>query len=90
MKGYSSSFLEQYLIPIVYPNHLTVELQFYLGFLLIFTNIVIYVLAISNYQFMSIRKKMIYVSSFFIVISILLLVFKGLNLGIFINANVMK
>ena len=36
----------------------------------------------SNYQFMSIRKKMLYLSSFFIVISILLLVFKGLNLGI--------
>ena len=46
MKSYPSSFIEQYLIPIVYPNNLTVELQFYLGFLLIFTNIVIYILAI--------------------------------------------
>ena len=46
MKSYSNSFIEQYLIPIVYPNNLTVELQFYLGFLLILTNIVIYILAI--------------------------------------------
>ena len=46
MKSYPSSFIEQYLIPIVYPNNLTVELQFYLGFLLILTNIVIYILAI--------------------------------------------
>jgi len=36
----------------------------------------------SNYQFMNIRKKMLYVSLFFIIISALLLVFKGLNLGI--------
>ena len=36
----------------------------------------------SDYQFMSIRKTMMYLSSFFIVISVLLLVFKGLNLGI--------
>ena len=36
----------------------------------------------SDYQFMKIRKNMLYVSSFFIIISILLLFFKGLNLGI--------
>ena len=50
MKSYSNIFIEQYLIPIVYPNNLTVELQFYLGFLLIFTNIVIYVLAIKFFR----------------------------------------
>ena len=36
----------------------------------------------SDYQFMNIRIKMLYVSLFFIIISVLLLVFKGLNLGI--------
>ena len=36
----------------------------------------------SDYQFMKIRKNMLYISSFFIIISILLLFFKGLNLGI--------
>ena len=50
MKSYSNSFIEQYIIPIVYPNNLTVELQFYLGFLLIFTNIVIYVLSIKFFK----------------------------------------
>ena len=50
MKSYSNSFIEQYLIPIVYPDNLTVELQFYLGFLLILTNIVIYVLAIKFFR----------------------------------------
>ena len=50
MKSYSNSFIEQYLIPIVYPNNLTAELQFYLGFLLILTNIVIYVLAIKFFK----------------------------------------
>ena len=50
MKSYSNSFIEQYIIPTVYPNNLTVELQFYLGFLLIFTNIFIYVLAIKFFK----------------------------------------
>ena len=50
MKSYSSSFIEQYLIPIVYPNNLTADLLFYLGFLLIFTNIVIYVLVINFFK----------------------------------------
>ena len=50
MKSYSNSFIEQYIMSIVYPNNLTVELQFYLGFLLIFTNIVIYVLAIKFFK----------------------------------------
>ena len=50
MKSYSNSFIEQYIIPVVYPNNLTVELQFYLGFLLIFTNIVFYVLAIKFFK----------------------------------------
>ena len=50
LKSYSSTFIEQYLMPIVYPDNLTAELQFYLGFLLIFTNIIIYVLAIKFFK----------------------------------------
>tara|TARA_B100001123_G_C15278913_1_gene1013227 strand:+ start:1667 stop:2026 length:360 start_codon:yes stop_codon:yes gene_type:complete len=46
MKNYSNSFIEHYLISIIYPNNLTPELQFYLGCFLIFTNIIIYTLAI--------------------------------------------
>ena len=50
LKSYSSSFIEHYLIPIVYPDNLTAELQFYLGFLLILTNIVIYILVIKLFK----------------------------------------
>ena len=50
MKSYPSSFIEQYLIPIVYPNNITIELQLYLGFLLILVNIVIYVLVIKFFK----------------------------------------
>jgi len=50
MKSYPSSFIEQYLIPIVYPNNLTAELQFYLGLLLIIINIIIYTLAIKLFK----------------------------------------
>ena len=46
MKSYPSSFIEQYLIPIIYPNNLTPELQLYLGSLLIIINIIIYTLVI--------------------------------------------
>ena len=50
LKSYSSTFIEHYLIPAVYPDNLTAELQFYLGFLLILTNVVIYVLAIKFFK----------------------------------------
>ena len=36
----------------------------------------------SNYQFMKIRKTMLYISLFFILVSVLLISLKGLNLGI--------
>jgi len=36
----------------------------------------------SNYQFMNIRNMMLYISASFVIISLLLLIFKGLNLGI--------
>ena len=39
---YSQSFVEQYLIPIVYPVGLTPELQTLMGFLLICLNVSIY------------------------------------------------
>ena len=45
-KSYSSSFIEHYIFPMVYPVNLTSEIQLFLGFLLILTNILIYFLAI--------------------------------------------
>jgi len=39
---YSDSFIQNYLVPIVYPVNLTKDIQLYLGIALIFINIVIY------------------------------------------------
>ena len=36
----------------------------------------------SNYSFMNFRKKMLFLSIIFLIVSILLLIFRGLNLGI--------
>ena len=40
---YSESFIQNYLLPIVYPANLTKDIQLYLGIALIVINIVIYV-----------------------------------------------
>ena len=39
---YSESFIQNYLLPIVYPANLTKDIQLYLGIALIVINIVIY------------------------------------------------
>ena len=39
---YSEGFIQNYLIPIVYPANLTNDLQIYLGITLIIVNIIIY------------------------------------------------
>ena len=39
---YSEGFIQNYLVPIVYPANLTKDLQIYLGISIIATNIVIY------------------------------------------------
>ena len=40
--SYSNDFIERFLLPIVYPNNLTAELQLYLGFAILFINFIIY------------------------------------------------
>ena len=50
LKDYPSSFIDQYLVPIIYPSNLTTELQLYLGLLLIVTNIIIYTLAMQFFR----------------------------------------
>jgi hypothetical protein len=40
--GYSSGFIEHYLVPVIYPENLTRELQVILGCIVIVANIVIY------------------------------------------------
>ena len=51
---YSEGFIQNYLVPIVYPRDLTEDLQIYIGIALIVANIIMYGLIISkskkNYQ----------------------------------------
>ena len=48
--SYSSSFIEYYLIPIIYPRNLNAEIQLYFGIFLIVINIIIYVLVIKSFK----------------------------------------
>ncbi len=43
--GYGGGFVEHYIVPIIYPNHLTYELQLVLGTALLVSNILIYLWA---------------------------------------------
>ncbi len=45
---YSEDFIQNYLVPIVYPMNLTKDLQIYLGIVLIVLNIIVYVLIINK------------------------------------------
>ena len=45
---YSESFIQNYLVPIVYPMNLTKDLQIYLGITLIVINMIIYGFIISK------------------------------------------
>ncbi len=40
--GYSGGFIEEYILPVVYPSGLTREIQITLGILVILVNLVIY------------------------------------------------
>lgn len=45
-QGYSSGFIEHYLIPIVYPAGLTHEIQIYLGLFVVVVNLILYSLVL--------------------------------------------
>jgi len=45
---YSEGFIQNYLVPIVYPTNLTKDLQIYLGIALIVINIVLYAFIFSK------------------------------------------
>ena len=47
---YSNNFINNYLIPIIYPEGLTNEIQIYLGILLIVINILIYGFIFKNFK----------------------------------------
>ena len=44
LEKYKSGFLDNYIIPIIYPENLTVETQIYLGIALISINLVVYII----------------------------------------------
>jgi hypothetical protein len=48
--SYSSGFIEQYLIPIIYPANLTIGTQYVLGGLVIAVNLVLYSLVIRKHH----------------------------------------
>ena len=45
---YSGGFIQNYLVPIIYPSNLTENLQTYLGLIIIVVNLIMYVLIISK------------------------------------------
>ncbi|MDH3283808.1 MAG: DUF2784 domain-containing protein [Acidobacteriota bacterium] len=48
--GYETSFVEQYLLPILYPAQLTRGMQIWLGSLVILVNVVIYGFVVWRYR----------------------------------------
>lgn len=50
LETYSLSFIQNYLVPIVYPNNLTTELQIKLAITLVALNLVIYGLIITKHN----------------------------------------
>ena len=50
MAGYASSFIDHYLIPIVYPENLTRLIQWLLGGFLLLVNGVVYGIVIHKYR----------------------------------------
>ena len=47
---YSNNFINNYLLPIIYPEGMTNEIQIYLGISLIVINILIYGLIYKNFR----------------------------------------
>jgi hypothetical protein len=49
MAGYTGGFVEQYLIPVMYPAHLTRAIQVALGLLLLISNVPVYVVLLRRW-----------------------------------------
>ena len=47
--GYSGGFIEHYIVPVIYPAGLTRELQILFGCVVVFVNVVAYVLLIRRF-----------------------------------------
>jgi hypothetical protein len=58
-KGYSTDFIDHYLIPIIYPDALTREMQIFLGLLVIVVNLAVYSFLLRRYLHQLQEKKSI-------------------------------
>jgi hypothetical protein len=58
-KGYSTDFIDHYLIPIIYPDALTREMQIFLGLLVIVVNLAVYSFLLRRYLLGRQEKKSI-------------------------------
>lgn len=47
---YEGDFIVRYLIPIIYPDNLTINIQIFLGILVIVVNVIFYSIAILKYR----------------------------------------
>jgi hypothetical protein len=56
-KGYSTGFIDHYLIPIIYPDTLTREIQLFLGLLVIVINLAVYSFLLRRYLLRRQEKK---------------------------------
>ena len=54
--GYTASFVEQYLLPILYPANLTADTQLVLGTLLVLVNVALYGLLLRRGKQREVRK----------------------------------
>ncbi len=48
-QGYQGSFVEHYLVPLIYPQHLTISLQWLFGGLILLSNVLIYFFVLRKY-----------------------------------------
>lgn len=48
-EAYSGDFIVHYIVPVIYPAHLTVSTQYILGSLVIAVNLIIYAFALHRY-----------------------------------------
>jgi len=51
-RSYSGGFIEQYLIPVIYPANLTASAQYILGGLVIVVNLILYALVIRKQHYL--------------------------------------
>jgi hypothetical protein len=56
--SYSGGFVEQYLIPVIYPANLTASTQYILGGLVIVINVVVYFFIFRKHRFLKTARTM--------------------------------